>query len=106
MEALGDAVRGRMARRSTEERTEAVLALPSGKASVDPIARRFGVRAGAVVEGRREQALESIGEEMRQGTGKSARKLALERDLAVGPEGRVHAALRILVFGEIIPSAR
>ena len=39
-------------------------------------------------------------------------RLRLERPtwyigaLGVGPEGLVHAALRILIFGEIIPSAR
>ena len=49
-------MRGRPGRRSAEERTEAVLELLSGKASVDQIARRFGVRA-STVEGWRDQAL-------------------------------------------------
>lgn len=80
-EAGGDTVRGRPGRRSTEERTQAVLELLSGKASVDQLARRFGVRA-ATVEGWREQALEGISESLRQGSGKSARELELERDLA------------------------
>ena len=63
-EPLGEAVRGRPRRRSTAERTEAVLELLSGKATVDQLARRFGVRA-ATVEGWREQALEGIGESLR-----------------------------------------
>ncbi len=44
-------MRGRPRRRSTEERTEAVLELLSGKVSVDPSARRFGVRASTVEGG-------------------------------------------------------
>lgn len=79
-ESFDDAVRGRPGRRSAEERTEAVLALLAGKASVDQLAKRFGVRP-ATVEGWREQALEGIAESMRRGSGKSARELELERDL-------------------------
>ena len=92
-EALGDAVRGRPGRRSVEERTEAVLELLSGKATVDQLARRFGVRAGTV-EGWRSQALEGIGEAMRQGTGKSARELVLERDLASLEKAFTHLAIK------------
>ncbi len=92
-EALGDAVRGRPGRRSAEERSEAVLELLSGKATVDQIARRFGVRA-STVEGWRDQALEGIGEAMRQGTGKSARELALERDLASLEKAFTHLAIK------------
>ena len=79
-ESFDDAVRGRPGRRSAQERTEAVLALLAGKASIDQLARRFGVRP-ATVEGWREQALEGIAESMRRGSGKSARELELERDL-------------------------
>ena len=80
-ESGDDAVRGRPGRRTAEERTQAVLDLFAGKASVDQIARRFGVRA-ATVEGWRDQALEGIGETMRRGSGKSTRELELERNLA------------------------
>lgn len=80
-ENAGDAVRGRPGRRSTVERTEAVLELLSGKATVDQLARRFGVRA-ATVEGWREQAMEGISQSLRQGSGKSSHELELERDLA------------------------
>jgi transposase-like protein len=76
-----DVQRGRPGRRTTEERTDAVLQLLSGKATVDQLARRFGVQA-STVERWREQALEGIAESMRQGSGKSARELQLERDLS------------------------
>jgi transposase-like protein len=70
-----------------------VLELLSGKATVDQLARRFGVRAGTV-EGWRSQALEGIGEAMRQGTGKSARELVLERDLASLEKAFTHLAIK------------
>jgi hypothetical protein len=41
-EFLGDAVCGSPGRRSVAERTEAVLELLSGKATVDQLTRRFG----------------------------------------------------------------
>ena len=92
-QALGDAVRGRPGRRSAEERTEAVLELLSGKASVDQIARRFGVRAGTV-EGWREQAMEGIAEALRQGSGKSSRELQLEKDLGSLEKAFTHLAIK------------
>ena len=92
-QALGDAVRGRPGRRSAEERTEAVLELLSGKASVDQIARRFGVRGGTV-EGWREQAMEGIAEALRQGTGKSFRELQLEKDLGSLEKAFTHLAIK------------
>ncbi len=92
-QALGDAVRGRPGRRSVEERTEAVLELLSGKASVDQIARRFGVRAGTV-ESWREQAMEGIAEALRQGSGKSSRELQLEKDLGSLEKAFTHLAIK------------
>ena len=92
-QALGDAVRGRPGRRSAEERTEAVLELLRGKASVDQIARRFGVRAGTV-EGWREQAMEGIAEALRQGSGKSSRELQLEKDLGSLEKAFTHLAIK------------
>ena len=92
-QALGDAVRGRPGRRSTEERTEAVLELLGGKASVDQIARRFGVRA-STVEGWREQALEGIAQALRQGSGKSARELQLEKELGSLEKAFTHLAIK------------
>ena len=72
--------RGRPGRRSVEERSQAVLELLSGKATVDQLAFRFGVRP-ETVEGWRDIALEGIGQAMRQGTGKNARELELEKKL-------------------------
>ena len=59
---------------------QAVLELLAGKASVDQIARRHGVQA-ETVERWREVALEGLATSMRQGSGKSGRELALEREL-------------------------
>lgn len=75
-EALEGAVRGRPGRRSAEDRRQAVLGLPSGQATVDQLARQFGVHA-ATGESGREQAMESIREALRGGTGKAARELEL-----------------------------
>ena len=72
--------RGRPGRRSVEDRVQAVLELLSGKASVDQIARRHGVQA-ETVERWREVALEGLATSLRQGSGKTGRELALERDL-------------------------
>jgi hypothetical protein len=60
-EAAGsDALRrGRLGRRSADERAQAVLQLLSGKASLDQLALRFGVRA-ETIERCRAQALEGI----------------------------------------------
>ena len=92
-ETTGGAVRGRPGRRSTAERTEAVLELLSGKATVDQLARRFGVQP-TTVEGWRDQALEGISESLRQGSGKSARELELERDLANLEKAFTHLAIK------------
>jgi transposase-like protein len=72
--------RGRPGRRSADDRSQAVLELLSGKATVDQLAFRFGVRP-ETVESWRDIALEGIGQAMRQGTGKSARELELEKKL-------------------------
>ena len=53
--------RGRPGRRSVEERKTAVLELISGKATVDQLARRFGVRP-ETIEGWRTDALAGIEE--------------------------------------------
>lgn len=73
--------RGRPGRRSAEDRTEAVLQLLSGKASVDQLAARYGVQA-STVEGWRQLALEAFGAALRQGTTKSRQEQELARELA------------------------
>lgn len=74
-----EAVRGRPGRRTMAERADAVLALLAGKASLDELARRYGVLA-STVEGWRETALEAVQSAMRKGSGKTARELELEKE--------------------------
>ncbi len=73
-----EVVRGRPGRRSAVDREEAVLELISGKASMDQLARRFGVQP-ETIEGWRSEALEGMREAMRRGTGRSEREAELER---------------------------
>ena len=75
-----DVRRGRPGRRSTEERTRAVLELLAGKASVDQLARRFGVQA-QTIERWREQALAGIEGALREGSGATGRERELERQV-------------------------
>ncbi len=72
-------LRGRPGRRSAADRRDAVLALFAGKASVDQIAKRFGVLP-ATVEKWREDALEGIESTFRQGK-KSSRERELEQEV-------------------------
>lgn len=73
--------RGRPGRRTTAERKDAVLQLLAGKATVDQLARRFGVRP-ETVEGWRATALEAVDDAFRQGSSKSPREAELERERA------------------------
>lgn len=57
-----------------------MLELMSGKASVDQLARRFGVQP-ETIEGWRAEALEGMREAMRRGTGRSEREAELEREV-------------------------
>lgn len=63
-----------------QERQEAVLQLLSGKATVDQIAGRLGVRP-ETVEGWRDDAVEGMAASLRRGSGKSPRELELEREI-------------------------
>lgn len=74
-----DVVRGRPGRRSVEDRRQAVLELLAGKATVDQLARRYGVKP-ETVEGWREAALAGVEEALRRGSGKSERERELERE--------------------------
>lgn len=78
--ASAAAARGRPGRRTAADRRTAVLELLSGKATVDQLARRFGVLP-STIEGWRPDALEGLAEALRRGTGKSARALELEREV-------------------------
>jgi transposase-like protein len=59
-------VRGRPGRRSAAERREAVMALIAGKASVDQLAKQYGVLP-STVEGWRDAALLAIEQAMTMG---------------------------------------
>lgn len=72
--------RPRPGRRTTEERTEAVLALLSGKATVDQLAARHGVQP-ATIEQWRQLALQGIEGVLRQGSAKPVEQAAVEREL-------------------------
>ncbi len=67
--ASAEAVRGRPGRRTAEERRTAVLELLSGKATIDQLARRFGVLP-STIEGWRADALAGIAEALRRGPGR------------------------------------
>lgn len=92
-EAPAGTRRGRPGRRTADERSEAVLQLLSGKATVDQLASRYGVQP-STIEGWREVALEALGAAMRQGTAKSAREQELERDMETLREAFTDLAIR------------
>jgi transposase-like protein len=87
------AARRRPGRRSVEDRVGAVLEILSGKASVDQVATRFGVRS-QTVEGWRQDALESVGNAMRQGSGKTPREIELEKKLRQVEKAFTEVAIR------------
>jgi transposase-like protein len=70
--------RGRPGRRTLAERREAVLALLSGKSSVDQLAQQYGVLPETVL-GWRDAALEGISAALLQGDGSTERERALEK---------------------------
>lgn len=71
--------RGRPGRRTAAERGQAVLQLLAGKATVDQLARRFGVKP-ETVEGWRDLALKAMDDAFRQGSAQSLREAELERE--------------------------
>ena len=85
--------RGAPGRRSAEDRRQAVLQVLTGKASVDQVAHRLGVRA-ETVEKWRDLALEGIEEALRQGSGKSGRERELEKKLYVLEKAFTDLAIR------------
>lgn len=89
-ETSAEVVRGRPGRRTVAERKEAVLALLAGKASVDQLARKYGVLP-ETVEKWREQAVAGIEEVLLRGDTATPRERELEREL-----GEVKKALSTL----------
>jgi transposase-like protein len=74
----GGGRRRRPGRRTAVERREAVLALLAGKASVDQIAREYGVHP-ETVDGWKKDAIAAIEEALRRGDARNPR----ERELAL-----------------------
>ena len=72
-----DVVRGRPGRRSAADRREAVMALLAGKASIDQLAKQYGVHA-STVEGWRDAAVKAIEDAMVLGGGPTKRERELE----------------------------
>jgi putative transposase len=89
---LDGAVRGRPGRRSVGDRTDAVLALLAGKASVDRLALRYGVRK-ETIEGWRAEALAGEDAGLRHG-GTSPRERELEKELDVAKAALTRAILQ------------
>lgn len=71
--------RGRPGRRSLQDRQSAVLDILQGKATVDQVARRLGVRAETVV-GWRDAALAGMEAALQRGDGPTARERELEKE--------------------------
>jgi transposase-like protein len=76
-----EVVRGRPGRRTAEQRREAVLAVLSGKSSIDGVAQQYGVLPATVVAWRDEAISAIEGSFARNGDGRSARERELEREL-------------------------
>ena len=87
-----EVVRGRPGRRSAADREEAVLELLAGKASVDQLARRFGVQA-ETIEAWRAEAVEAMRGALRRGSGRSEREAELERENKVLRETVTESAI-------------
>jgi transposase-like protein len=79
----GGVVRGRPGRRSVEERTAAVLAVLSGKSTVDEVALQFGVHADTVEKWKAE-ALKAVEDGFRRGPSPRERELAKQVDVLTG----------------------
>jgi hypothetical protein len=92
-------VRRRPGRRAVEDRTEALLALLAGEASVDQLALRYGVRK-ETVEGWRAEALADVEAGLRHG-GKSPRERELEKE----PDVAKAALTRAIVQKELLEPA-
>jgi transposase-like protein len=95
----GEARRGRPGRRSVKDRTEAVLALLSGKRSVDALAKQFGVSA-ATIESWRAAAMAGIS--MRRGNEPSQHERALERENASLKEALTDTSIQLALIKQAI----
>jgi len=72
-------IRGRPGRRTSAEKREAVLSILGGRASVDQMARRYGVHSETVVAWR-DAGLLAIEQAMAQGSGPTPRERELQAE--------------------------
>ncbi|MHB8178354.1 MAG: transposase [Vulcanimicrobiaceae bacterium] len=93
--------RGRPGRRSTKERTEAVLALIAGKRSVDVLSKQFGV-SPTTIESWRTSALEGIELAMRRGSEPSRRERELQREVESLKEALTDTSIQLALIKQAI----
>jgi transposase-like protein len=79
-ESAGEVTRGRPGRRSAAERREAVMALLSGKATADNLAKQYGVHVDTILSC--DAAVAAIDQAMVVGGGPSPREKELEQQNA------------------------
>lgn len=96
--------RTRPGRRSVEDRQQAVLELLGGKATVDQIARRLGVRPDTV-EGWRAEALEGMRDSLSR-AGKSPQERTLEKENRQLKDALTEAAMRETILKRELEAAR
>jgi transposase-like protein len=96
--------RARPGRRSVEDRQQAVLELFAGKATVDQLARRFGVKP-ETIEAWREEALAAMREGFRRGS-KSPRERELERELSQVRDALTESAIAQALLERELEAAR
>ena len=86
--------RGRPGRRSVADRHNAVLEVLQGKATIDQVARRLGVRPETVV-GWRDAALEGMTAALQRGDGPSARERELEQENSTLRDALARSAMQV-----------
>ena len=96
--------RTRPGRRSVEDRQQAVLELLGGKATVDQVARRLGVKP-ETVEGWRNEALDGMRESLSR-AGKSPQERTLEKENRQLREALTDASMREAILKRELEAAR
>lgn len=102
--AESEDVRTRPGRRSVEDRQAAVLELFAGKATIDQLARRFGVHPETIAQWRAE-ALGGIHEAFAKGS-KSPRERELERENRQLRDAVTEGSIREAVLKRELEAAR
>ncbi len=86
--------RGRPGRRSLQDRQNAVLEVLQGKATIDQIARRLGVRPETVA-GWRDAALAGMESALMRGDGPTERERELERENGTLRDALTRSAIQV-----------